>query len=89
MNGNCDFLSIGIELVANMLSEQPGSEVRGSRLYANLRNHDGTRVLCDVFVLLNHAVHPDRFASHVKVVSASLGAYLEDFLAILGVRTYS
>lgn len=87
MNSNGDLLGIGIELIANMLSEEPCSEIRGSRLYANLRNHDGARVLCDIFVLFDHAAHPDRLASHVKIVSARLSAYLEDLLAILAVRT--
>lgn len=82
---NSDLLGIGIKLIADMFCEQPGGEIRRSRLDTNLGNHDGARVFCDTIVFLDHLTHPDRLASHIKVVSACLGADLEDRFTILAV----
>ncbi len=79
-------LGLGIELLADVLSQHPGCEIRWGRFNTNLRDHNGPGRLCRGLVFLNHQGDPGHLASDVEVVSASLGTGANNVLAILAVR---
>lgn len=71
-----------IQLGANRPSQFPGTEVRGKRLKATLREHEGAALFRRLFVLLDHLMDPSSLTCNVNIMSSRLGACFERMFAI-------
>lgn len=82
MDGDSDVPRQCPQILAHMLREGPGTQIRRRRLNSNLREHESAARLGRLLILFNHAADPGKLAGAVEVVSPGLGTDFEDLLSI-------